>query len=454
MIKGIDKDVYLIGIGGISMSALAIILLEEGHNVSGSDENKSSITANLEKHGIQVFYKHSATNITKKCTVVFSAAIKSNNEEIVRARHCNYNILSRAELLGKISRKYEKVIAVSGSHGKTTTTAMVSSILIDAGLDPTVHLGGEMNKINGNVRIGGFKEIFVTEACEYFDSFHEIKSDISVILNVQPDHLDYFKNFGNEIKSFKKFAKNTVKDGIIVMNKDDECFDEVAPPNKCVISYSCKTHADYEARRVDKVRNGCYSFDLFEFGVFLGRFHLHIPGYHNIYNALASIAIARQFGISYFELAKSIFNFEGIKRRFEKIGYTSKGAIIYHDYAHHPTEIDAMIKLAKSISKGKVFVIFQPHTYSRTQTLFSDFAKVLATADQVVLYPIYPAREQPIENITSLELSKAVNAIGTASLHLDSFGDIKQYLNSNCQSDDMVLILGAGDIVNLCNLFQ
>ena len=433
------------------MSGLAIMLKSRGHVVGGSDENLSNITDMLQEKDIKVFHGHCGKNIIGYDTIVYTAAISGNNDELMFAQKFGKQIISRAELLGIISQSFNTTIAISGSHGKTTTTAMISSIMIDSGKKPSVHIGAEFDKIGGNVLVGG-KDIFITEACEYKDSFLKLNPNISVILNVQPDHLDYFKTFDNEILSFKKFAENS-KNGVLVINDDDENSEQIQFSAMSIITYSCRHHADYEAKRIVMDNLGAYSFDCFEYGRFLGRFHLSVKGRHNVYNALASIAIARQFDLNYFEISKSLKNFFGAKRRFEEVGFIN-GACVIHDYAHHPTEIKSSIDIARSITKNKVIAIFQPHTYSRTRDLFEDFAKSLACADEVIMYPIYAAREDPILGITSDKLCERITELDTSSTCLKSFDKIYDYISYKACVGDVILILGAGDIVNLCKYFK
>lgn len=450
MFRGLAQRVFLIGIGGISMSALAVFLSSRGHIVAGSDEVLSHITKRLEGFGITVFEKHHAQNVNDFDCVVYNAAISQDNEELAEARRLGKIVLSRAQLLGIVSQSFKTTIAIAGSHGKTTTTAMVSAIMLDAGQKPSIHLGGEYEKIQGNFFIGD-DNIFITEACEYKDSFLGIKSDISVILNMQPDHLDYFGTFENMLSSFKKFSANCAG-GVVVVNGDDEnayCFED----NNKKIYYSCEKKADYEARRISSNSNGCFSFDCIEHGKFFGRFHLSVRGRHNVYNALASIAIARQFGINFYQISRSLYEFYGVGRRFEQVGFIN-GASVIHDYAHHPTEIKSNISLAKVITKGKVICIFQPHTYSRTRDLFEGFVSSLALADIVGLYPIYPAREDPILGITSEKLSSVIGESGTPSVHLKNFDECFDFISKNAAIGDTVLILGAGNIVDLCKYFQ
>lgn len=442
------EKVYFIGICGISLSALAKILKSQGHEVSGSDTDIGEMSKDLESCGINVVYGHNECKIDDYDVVVYSAAISADNPELLRAKKLRKKILSRAQLLGEISKKYKTTIAIAGSHGKTTTTGMISTILINANLDPTIHIGGNFDKIGGNVRIGKSK-YFVTEACEYKDSFLKLKPKISVILGVQADHMDYFKTIGNLQNSFNKFAANTKKSGAVVF--DASCKRSVMAANCALckqISVSKSKKSNQLATNIIAGNSGCYSFSYYENGKNLGRIYLSVPGRHNITNALAAIAVAREIGVDFSTIQNSLYEFCGVDRRFQYIGKIN-GAKVFHDYAHHPTEIKASIAVAREMNCKKLFVVFQPHTFSRTKSFFCRFASVLAKADQTIMYPIYPAREQPIKGITSEALSAKINKKGGHSIHLCSFEKIKDYLSQNATAQDLVLILGAGDIVNL-----
>ena len=353
--------------------------------------------------------------------------------------------------MGQFSRHFKNTIAVSGCHGKTTTTAMLSCIFINAGLNPTIHIGGTYDKIGGNVRLGS-NNIFITEACEYKDSFLSLKPKVSVILGVQADHLDYFKNVNNVQKSFNNFASNTQKTGFLVFNSDNRRAKQAADFANCKIvgiSKSCRSTC--RAKNIFHHSNGCFAFDCVQNNKVLGRVYLSVPGEHNITNALAAIAVAIRFNISFSCIQSSLFEFAGVDRRFQLVGQIN-GAKVFHDYAHHPTEIQASIKTAYQMQAQKVFVVFQPHTYSRTKSFFCRFAKALCVANEAILYPIYPAREAPIKNITSEALSQKINQIGGNSVHYPTFGQIIDHLKRNVSSSDIILILGAGDIVNITKL--
>jgi len=450
MWNGTEK-VYIIGICGISLSAIAKILKSQGHAVAGSDTDMGEMSKDLERAGISVYYGHNSCKLDDYDVVVYSAAIAEDNPEILRAKKLHKKMLSRAQLLGQISKIFKTTIAIAGSHGKTTTTGMISTILINSGHNPTIHIGGNFDKIGGNVRIGD-SGIFVTEACEYKDSFLKLKPKISVILGVQADHMDYFKKIENLQNSFNSFASNTKKRGAVIFDAGNKRSVQASKHANCQqISVSGGKKSDHFATNAISGKDGCYSFSYYENGKNLGRIYLSVPGKHNITNALAAIAVARFLGIDFSTIQNSLYEFCGVDRRFQFVGRIN-GAKVFHDYAHHPTEIKASIAAAREMKCKKLFVVFQPHTFSRTKSFFCRFASALSKADQVVMYPIYPAREQPIKGITSEALSKKINEVGGKSVHFFNYAQIKEFLSDNVASSDMVLILGAGDIVDLTKI--
>ena len=441
------KHIHIIGIGGISLSGFATILVYNGYIVSGSDTTKTNITTKLEGIGIKIYYNHDAKNIDGADLVVYSAAIKKDNPEYMAALRVKIPIISRAELMGSIASNYQKVISVAGSHGKTTTTGMIATIFILAGKNPTVHIGGELPIINGNIWVGDNK-YFITEACEYYDSFLSLKSDISIILNIQPDHLDYFKNMSNLQNSFKKFAKNTKQGGLIVVNNEDENCRQILSDNQ-IISYGIEC-GNLQARNIREY-NQCYAYDLYLDNKHIENIELSVEGKHNIYNSLAAISAALNEKIDINIIKLAIKQYRPSKRRFNKLKIKN-GALIIHDYAHHPTEIKASISTARAITAGKLVVVFEPHTFSRTQYLWEEFTKCFAGADYLILTPIYPAREEPIKNITSKRLSKEIANIDTcyADNFKTAYNKLMPYTNN---SNDTILILGAGTIVHLAEMF-
>lgn len=443
------EKIHFIGIGGISLSALAIICKNNGCVVSGSDCHNSEIIEKLKTMGICVSIGHSPKNVYGADLVVFSSAIKDDNPEIIEAKKLNIPIISRAQLLGEISQHYDKIISISGSHGKTTTTGMVASIFLEAQKNPTIHIGGILPQINGNIHCGD-NQYFITEACEYCNSFLNLQSFYAVVLNIQKDHMDYFKNMANLQKSFKKFAKNTNKCGFLIINNDDLlCEKLVTKAQK--ITYGIQTSALVMAKNITQYKNAKYAFDLFILNQKITTIKLSISGYHNIYNALASICVALLEDIDISTIKLALKNYKLPQRRFEVV--SKKHATIIHDYAHHPTEIVSAIKTAKAMCKHKLVVAFQPHTYSRTQYLFKEFSKCFCGADKLLLCPIYPAREKPIDGITSDNLAKAIikNKVDVESLA--SLQECKDRLEKYNKQGNYILILGAGNIVELSKEF-
>lgn len=441
MLKKI-KSVYIIGIGGISLSALAIILKKRNIKVYGSDLHDSNLIQELLQKGFEIKIGGAKEYVEKCDALIYTSAISQDNEDLLYAKRLNKKIYSRAEILGFISHEY-KTISIAGTHGKTTTTGMVSSIFLEGRKDPTIHIGGILNNINSNVRIGE-SDILITEACEYKDSFLELDNYVSIVLNVKPDHLDYFKDINAIKSSFQKFIQNTRKDGVTIINFDDELSKELYC-DRNVITFGING-GDVQAKNITLHDKGRYAFDLFYRGKLIEHIKLPCFGKHNIYNALASISVALFYSIKPSEIKKGLENFKGNKRRFEYINKINENLII-HDYAHHPDEIKATIKTAKELGHKKLIVIFQPHTFTRTKDLYNEFLECFE--DETWLLPIYPAREKPIEGITSKRLSEDLNALGKNCKYFIDFHSCKEAIINYKDKDTLFLILGAGDIVDL-----
>ena len=440
------KNIHIVGICGVSLSALAVLLSREGARVTGSDLDETE-AARLRTLGITVFVGHRKENILSDTDmVVFSSAISDNNPELIEAKRRGLVLLSRAELLSEISKRYGCVIAVAGSHGKTTTTAMIASMLIDAGLNPTVHVGGWFSKIGGNVRVGS-KAYFVTEACEYKNNFLKLCPDTAVILNVQADHLDFFKTFAGVVKGFFSFAQKIKHDGALIYNADDQNMN--FPEGANAVGFSVENGGDINAANIKMQRNGTYSFDCIFDGSTLGRVHLSVCGEHNIKNALATILVGLHLGIDFKTIAKSVGAFCGVDRRFQLLG-TMNGAAVYSDYAHHPTEIKASIKTAKSFTAGKILAVFQPHTYTRTAAFFDDFISSVADADERAFYSIFPARERPMSGITHTALAQKSCKLGLNARAIDDKNALFKLIAEFAAPNNTILLLGAGNMQNLC----
>ncbi len=443
--------VHFIAIGGISMSGLAEILLKEGFKVSGSDREASELTDRLSKEGAQIFIGQRSANVTEDIDlVVYSAAIKDDNPEMVKARELSIPILTRAQLLGQIMKNYKTSIAVSGTHGKTTTTSMITSILLAADADPTVSVGGMLQSIGGNIRIGR-SGCFLTEACEYTNSFLSFFPTVEVILNIEEDHLDFFKDLADIRCSFKKFADLIPEDGLLVISADIEDLDEITKDVKGkVITVSADKEADLTAENVTYDEKGCASFDVIRNKEKYMRVSLSVPGHHNIGNALAAIAVCDQIGTDPQAMQKGLSDFTGTDRRFQYKGKIGEVTII-DDYAHHPTEMEATLSAAEKYPHKELWLVFQPHTYTRTKALFDDFVKVLSTVDHVVLADIYAAREKNDIGISSEDLCKAIQSYGTDAHYFGSFDEIENFLLQSCSPGDLLITMGAGDIVKVAD---
>ena len=425
------------------MSALARIYKANGVEVYGSDIVESEMTKKLIQEGMEIKIGN-APDFVRICdAVVTTSAVGEDNSDLLLAQKLSRPIFTRADILGNISKKY-KTISVAGTHGKTTTTGMIANCLMTASKDPMVHVGGILNNINSNLHLGkgGF---FVTEACEYKDSFLSLKSFVSVVLNIEEDHMDYFGKLDNIFKSFNKFIKNTSKKGAIIYNFDEKYEKLKIPPNS--LSFGLAENADVRASKI-KSKKGKYSFALVYQNKEIGRIKLPCVGKHNVLNALATCAVCIFLGLSFKEIKQGIESFSGIERRFQII--KNDKALIFHDYAHHPSEIESTLKTCREISKNKkIITIFQPHTFTRTKDLYADFVKSFNLSDEVWLLPIYPARELPIENITSLNLSKDIEKTGKKCRYFSTFDEcLKEIMREN-KRKNIIAILGAGDIYNL-----
>ena len=441
--------VHFIGIGGISMSGLAEILLGEHFTISGSDSKPSTLTERLVSLGATIFYPQKASNIINGIdVVVYTAAIHEDNPEFAEARRQNLPMLSRAELLGQLMTNYETPIAISGTHGKTTTTSMLSHILLEAETDPTISVGGILNAIGGNIRVGG-SDIFVTEACEYTNSFLNFLPKISVILNVEEDHMDFFKDIDDIRCSFHRFASILPKDGTLVINKNIEQLEAITNNLDCkVITYSEVQEADYGAANITFDELGNASFDLIRYGEFVDRIKLSVAGNHNVSNALSTIAVADLLQIPMETIKKGILSFGGTVRRFQYKGERN-GFTIIDDYAHHPTEIRATLTSARNYPHKDIWCIFQPHTYTRTKAFFHEFAEALSLADHVILADIYAARETDTLGMSSEALAEEIKKLGTDAYYLPSFEAIENFVLEKVIHGDVLITMGAGDVVNI-----
>lgn len=446
-----DKPIWVhfIGIGGISMSGLAEILHERGFKISGSDMKASPLTEHLQSLGISVALPQSRENIAQGIELcVYTAAISEENPELLEAKRQNVPTMTRAELLGRIMKNYKEAINVSGTHGKTTTTSMIGEILMEAQMDPTITVGGMMKDIGGNLRVGK-SDVFLAEACEYTNSFLSFFPTIEVVLNIEEDHLDFFKDINDIRSSFRKFIEKLPENGILIFNKDiphEEYFLQNLPGRK-IITFG-HNDADYTANFISYDHYARPTYTLFEKGEDRGKVTLGVTGEHNIYNSLSAIAVARAIGIPFDTIKKGLLEFSGTDRRFQLKGKVN-GFTIIDDYAHHPQEIAATIATAKKYPHKKLWVAFQPHTYSRTLALMDDFAGALSQADEIILADIYAAREQNTVGVSSDDLRKLMLSQNTNVYYIPDFPSIEEFILSHLEEGDLLITMGAGNIVDV-----
>lgn len=438
--------IHCIGIGGIGLSGIAEILLYRGYKVSGSDMNPSDITKKLAQIGATIYIGHNAANVENADLIIYSAAISEENPEIIRAREKNIPLASRAEVLGVLMNEYENSVAISGTHGKTTTTSMVALILDAAKMDPTILVGGQLKEIGGNIKVGN-SQFFVTEACEYRDSFLELKPKIEVILNIDSDHLDYFKDIDHIVKSFYQFAKGVLPAGKVIAYDSNPFVSEVIKKCDNAVTFGYNQNSTYSISNVRFDQRGMPNFKV-EYGNESTVVKLNVPGEHNILNAAAAFACCHILGVEPEIIAETLELFNGSHRRFENVGVTSKGVKIVDDYAHHPTEIKYTLSAANNVPHNKLWCLFQPHTYTRTLALFDDFAEAFEKTDVLILADIYAAREKDIYNISSEKLAEKIKTAHPDKevYYIESFEKIADYVNKNAVENDLVITMGAGDI--------
>lgn len=452
----LDKPgkIHFIGIGGISMSGIAELFHSKGFQVSGSDLTKSSVTKHLESLGILIAYEQNETNIKEDFDfIIYTAAVHEDNPEYMEAVRLGIPMLDRAECLGQIMSHYQNAIAVSGTHGKTTTTSMLSHVYLEAGLDPTISVGGILPAINGNLRIGG-KENFIMEACEYADSFLKFTPTSIILLNVEPEHLDYFKTFENERLSFTKFISLLPERGLLVLHEGiDRKKELIGREDLHVVTYGIDEEhkPKYSASTIRYNEKGQPSYDFYLDGIFKARVQLSVTGEHNVLNSLAVLATAlepapgKTTDISLDTALLGITKYTGTERRFQYKGKRD-GFTIIDDYAHHPTEIASTLTAARRVKHNRLILAFQPHLYSRTANFLSEFIEVLGRADVILLADIYAAREENPGNITSEALLLGLLKNGKDAHYLKSFEEIEKFIINNAKEGDLLITMGAGDI--------
>lgn len=443
-------SVHFIGIGGISMSGLAEVLIEKGFEVSGSDMRESELTDKLASEGVKISYPQRAENIENPDVVVYTAAIHPDNPEFAEAVRRGIPMMTRAELLGELMLNYREAINVAGTHGKTTTTSMIAQILLAADADPTVTVGGMLKSIGGNIRVGK-SDTFLAEACEYTNSFLSFYPTVSVVLNVEADHLDFFRDIDDIRNSFREFIRKLPQDdrGFLVINGDIQKVDYFLDGLKCgYVTFGKSEDYNYAAKDITYDDHACAGYTLLVDGKEEGRVRLSVPGQHNVYNSLAAIAVSDHMNIDRALAIDALKNYTGTDRRFELKGVVN-GFTVIDDYAHHPQEIAATLKAAAMYPHKKLYVAFQSHTYTRTKVLMNEFAKALLLCDEVVLPDIYPARETDNLGISSLDLAKRINQMGGNATYIPDFPGVEKFILEKAEPGDLLITMGAGNIVKV-----
>lgn len=442
------KNIFFIGIGGISMSALAEIMLYKGYNVYGSDRSPSINTEKLEKNGATIYYEHKKEHIYNMDLVIFTDAISFDNEEYMAAVKEKIDLVDRATFLGAIMKNYDYSIAVSGTHGKTTTTSMITEIIKDLEINPTIMLGGQLKDIDGNIKIGD-ENLFLTEACEYKANILKYFPTTEIVLNIDEDHLDYFDNIDHIIKTFKGYVDNLHNDNYVILNIDDENVNSLFPIDNCrVFTFGIKNNADLMAKNIEFNEDGFPIYDLYLNGKKVNHVELSVPGKHNVLNSLAAIAATYVNNVPLENAIIGLKNYKGVERRLEEKGYY-KGAKIMDDYAHHPTEIKSSIHAIKNACKGKLYTIFQPHTYTRTKLLLDAFANSFDESDVIIITDIYAAREKDYGDIHSKTLRDAISEHRDNAFYISGFEDIVKFIKENIKKGDVVVTMGAGDVYKI-----
>ena len=446
------KKIHMVGIGGVSMSGIAEILFNWGFEVTGSNNVENEITKKLKKAGIKVIIGHHAENVVGADVVVYTAAVKQDNIELKVARNLGIPTIERANFLGEITRCYNNTITIAGTHGKSTTTSMVSLCFLEAQKDPSIQVGAELRQIDGNYKVGN-SENFIIEACEYVESFLKFSPKSEIILNIDNDHLDYFKNFENIKNAFIKYVKLLPDDGLLVVNGDDKnCLDLQQYTKAKTLTYGITNkNVDFFAVNIVFDNDGFPEFDVYSHDKFYERIKLHVPGMHNVLNSLGCITLCNEYGISSTDIKNALAKFTGVGRRFEYKGKVN-GASVYDDYGHHPTEIVATAKALMNKKYNKSWIVFQPHTYSRTKLLMDDFAKALLNFDNIIVLDVYAARELNTYGVTSKDLVDKLISLGKDAKYIPDFDECVKFLKSNVKENDIVLTQGAGTVTEISDM--
>lgn len=444
-----NKKIHMIGIGGISMSGIAEILLSHNCTITGYDANKSQITDHLNDIGIITNYESNLQNVKNADIIVYTAAIHEDNEELAYARKINKEVYERSTFLGLLMKEYKNVLCISGTHGKSTTTGMISTIFLKAKLNPTIMIGAMLPIINSNNHVGN-KDYFIAEACEYVDSFLDFFPTSEVILNIDDDHLDYFKNIEGIINSFKRYTELLPKNGHLVINNDDENTLLAVRNKEDKITYGINNISNYMAKNINYDEFGHPNYDLIINNKNEGKVYLSVSGIHNVYNSLAAIALSHIYIENLDIIKDALKDYTGVGRRFELLG-KYKGATIYDDYAHHPSELKTTLDSVKGTKHNKSWAIFQSHTYSRTKEHLNEFADVLKEFDNIIIAPIYPAREENIYNVKETDLVDLIKKDNSNVWYIDSFDKIIEFIKNNVKDNDLVITIGAGPVNKISN---
>ncbi len=438
------KRIHLIGIGGCSMNGLALILKSQGHIVTGSDREKTQFTEALDNEGIAYSVGHTGEYLDDADLVIYSAAIKPDNPERALAREKGIPELERSVALGQISERYPEVVAIAGCHGKTTITSMIAGINALAKTDATVHVGGYVELLGGGVHVGG-RDLFVTEACEYVESFLTLRPTITLINNIDDDHLDYYKDIDAIVEAFEKFLSLLPEDGIFIACTDDVRVKALAEKsNRTVVTYGLDG-GEYTAKSISFDAFGNPGFDLVRRGETLGRVQLSVPGTHNIVNALGAIVIADKLDVPFSVYAQALGRFQNTKRRFEYYGERN-GVKIFHDYGHHPSEIRATLDAAKRVPHKHLYCVFQCNSYTRARTLFCNNVTCFTDADSVLVPDIYPGREKDTGIVHARDMVAAINEESGNAAYIPTFEEIREYLDEHAEEGDVVVTVGSGDV--------
>jgi len=438
------KWYHFIGVGGVGMSGLARVLLGMGMKISGSDLASSPVIGNLRQQGAQIYIGHRAENIADDVdAVIVSSAVHPSNSELRAACHKGLPVMTRGELLAKVMESYQKAIAVTGSHGKTTTSAMITVVLSENGLDPTYLVGGDISELGGNAGLGK-GEYLVAESDESDGSFLKQKPYIAVITNIDNDHLDYYKNITGIMQAFQDFLTKIRPGGLAVLCGDSSNVRRLSTEGINAVTYGIDDHSQYQAKNI--VRQGILTeAEVFHEGACLGNLKLSVPGLHNIQNALAAIAVGMHLGLDFNRIAAALARFRGVRRRFQLIAQYD-GIKIIDDFAHHPTEIRALMEACLGVKRGRMITVFQPHRYSRTKFLKKDFGKSFQGNDLVIVTDIYAAGESPLAGVSAENIVQELKQNGINVVYINSLDDIVNYLQQEIRSGDTVLTVGAGDV--------